>query len=299
MPNLLHLTPTQLLRDPLHPPLINPKPLTLIPLDAQAAPGQDTTLPPDIRLTWPGPRRGPRRPLLQQRRHRRGRLAVPDIHARPRVRLPLFLRVVEDAIDLDGQLGLGGDEGAGVHVEGVEGVEARGRSRFVVGRRVRDLDGVGARRGRQGGMGAGGGEHDGRGRGRGEAVVEAGRLVHQACAFGLAEGGFQDYGLRRRHFAVVEFEEAGAQVRASEGGHAGFVLFLRGELGEGFAAGSLLGGDGTREVLRRWFVGLVAGEDLSRDGEDAFGSSGRDEVGLVAIRDVDVVGRLGWDCASD
>lgn len=103
-----HLPPTQHLGNLPHPFLIRPIPHRSAPRHPQPS----LLLPPT------------RRALLQQRRDRDRGFPVPDIDPVAGWRAPLCLRVVEDPVDFGGEFFLRGDEGAGVHVEGVEGVAA-------------------------------------------------------------------------------------------------------------------------------------------------------------------------------
>ena len=68
-----------------------------------------------------------------------------------------------------------------------------------------------------------------------EALVFARRLGHQPGSLVLARGGSRGHLRRHDLFAVVEFEEAGAEVLAAEVGHARFVFFLFAHLAERFA----------------------------------------------------------------
>ncbi len=218
-----HLPPTQLLRNPLHPLLIDTISHGTAPLRRRSGllPGACTC-----------------RVVLQQRRDGDGRFAIPNIRTARGGRGPLGLRSVEDTVDLHGQLFLRGDEGARVHVEGVQGVAARFGFRCCVGGHVGEFATVDCCAGGWIGVRRGGARCEvqvGCDGGVGQALVFAWRLRHQPGALVLACGGSRGHLPGHHLLAVVEFEEAGAEVLPAEVGHARFVFFLFGHLAERFA----------------------------------------------------------------
>ncbi len=113
--------------------------------------------------------------------------------------------MVEDAVDLGGELGFGGDERAGVHVKGVESVKAGRSARGVVSGGVGDFEGVGSGRGGERRGRAGSEMHGTRDGGGGEAFVFARGLDQQAASLCLAGVGLGGHLVGHDDFAIVEF----------------------------------------------------------------------------------------------
>jgi hypothetical protein len=79
-------------------------------------------------------------------------------------------------------------------------------------------------------------------------VVLPGCLTYEAGSFVLTRCGSRGDLSGHDHFAIVEFEEAGAEVLAAEVGHEGFVFVLLGHFPEVFG-GFFPWRDGTVQVL--------------------------------------------------